>query len=123
MVMGAELSVTVRREHGVVIAAVTGDMDMSTVAGLRERLFALADGGQPLIVDLNRVTFIDSAGLGVLVGAARRAGVHGGSLQAVCSRPQTRKLLWLTGVDRRIPLTATVDGALMHLTASRGAPR
>jgi len=37
------------------------------------------------------------------------------------ARPQTRKLLWLTGVDRRIPLAATVDGALMFL-ASRDAP-
>ena len=121
--MGDELPVTVRRERGVVIAEVTGDIDMSTVAGLRERLFRLADGGQPLIVDLNRITFIDSAGLGLLISVARRAHEHGGSLHAVCSRPQTRKLLWLTGVDRRIPLTATVDGALMLLTAARDAPR
>jgi anti-sigma B factor antagonist len=120
--MGDELSCTVRRERGVVIAAVSGDVDMSTVAGLRERLFELADGGQPLIVDLNRVTFIDSTGLGVLIGAARRAAVHGTSLHAVCSRPQTRRLLWLTGVDRRIPLTATVDAALMLLTAPRDSP-
>jgi anti-anti-sigma factor len=90
--------------------------------GTRERLSGLADSGQPLIVDLNRVTFIDSTGLGVLVAAARRAAAHGGSLHAVCSRPQTRKLLWLTGVDRRIPLTATVDGALMLLAPSRDAP-
>lgn len=120
--MGDDLSVTVRRERGAVIAEVTGDIDMSTVPRLRERLFGLADTGQPLIVDLNRITFIDSAGLGVLISAARRADVHGGSLHAVCSRPQTRKLLWLTGVDRRIPLTATVDGALMLLTTSRDAP-
>jgi anti-sigma B factor antagonist len=116
MDMGDELSVTVRRERGVVVAEVTGDIDMSTVPGLRERLFGLADSGQPVIVDLNRISFIDSAGLGVLIATARRAGEHGGSLHAVCSRPQTRKLLWLTGVDRRIPLTATVDGALMTLT-------
>ena len=120
--MGDELSVAVRRERGVVIAAVTGDIDMSTVAGLRERLFRLADGGEPLIVDLNQVAFIDSTGLGVLIGAARRAAAHGTSLHAVCSRPQTRRLLWLTGVDRKIPLTATVDGALTLLTASRDAP-
>jgi anti-sigma B factor antagonist len=122
MAMGDELPVTVRRERGVVIVEVTGDIDMSTAPGLRERLFALGGSGQPLVVDLNRVTFIDSAGLGVLVGAARNVGAHGGSLHAVCSRPQTRKLLWLTGVDRRIPLTATVDGALMLLTPSRDAP-
>jgi anti-sigma B factor antagonist len=116
--MGGELSVTVSRDRGVVIAEVTGDIDMSTVAGLRERLLGLADSGQPLIVDLNRVSFIDSAGLGALIGVARRADVRGGSLHAVCSRPQTRKLLWLTGVDRRIPLTDTVDEARTLLTAS-----
>jgi len=120
--MGDELSVTVRRERGVVVAEVTGDIDMSTVAGLRKRLFKLADSGQPLIVDLNRINFIDSAGLGLLISAARRADAQGGSLHAVCSRPQTRKLLWLTGVDRRIPLSATLDGALIALTASRDAP-
>lgn len=120
--MGDELSVAVRDERGVVIAEVAGYIDLSTVAGLRERLFELADSGQPLIVDLNQVTFIDSAGLGVLVGAFRRADAHGGSLHAVCSQPQTRKLLWMTGVDRRIPLSDTVDGALTLVTASRDAP-
>jgi anti-anti-sigma factor len=113
------LDIEVRTERGVVIAAVTGEIDISSVAQLRQRLYELADNGGTLIVDLNRVTFIDSAGLGALVGAARRAAAHGGSLHAVCARPQTRKLLWLTGVDRRIPLTATVDGALMLMAASR----
>ena len=109
------------RERGVVIAAVTGDIDISTVARLRECLFELADSGRTLIVDLNRVTFTDSSGLGALIGAARRANAHGGSLNAVCARPPTRKLLWLTGVDRRIPLAATVDEALMFLAVSRDA--
>ena len=85
--MGDALDITVRRERGVVIAAVTGDIDISTVARLRECLFELADSGRTLIVDLNRVTFIDSSGLGALIGAARRADAHGGSLHAVCARP------------------------------------
>jgi anti-sigma B factor antagonist len=119
LVMGDALTITVRSERGVVIAAVTGEIDISIVAPLRERLFELADSGGTLIVDLNRVTFIDSAGLGVLVGTARRIAVHGGSLHAVCAQKQTRKLLWLTGVDRRIPLAATVDGALMFQAKSR----
>jgi anti-sigma B factor antagonist len=119
--MGDALDITVSRERDVVIAAVTGDVDISTVAQLRECLFELADGGGTLIVDLNRVTFIDSSGLGALVGAARRAAAHGGSLHAVCARPPTRRLLWLTGVDRLILLAATVDGALMFLAASRDA--
>ena len=85
--MGGALAITVRSERGVVIAAVTGEIDISTVPQLQVRLFELADGGGTLIVDLNRVTFIDSAGLGALVGTARRAAEHGGSLHAVCSRP------------------------------------
>jgi anti-anti-sigma factor len=80
LVMGGALTITVRSERGAVIAAVTGEIDISTVPQLRERLFELADNGGTLIVDLNRVTFIDSAGLGALVGTARRAAAHGGSL-------------------------------------------
>jgi anti-anti-sigma factor len=117
--MGDALDITVSRERDVVIAAVTGDVDISTVAQLRECLFELADRGGTLIVDLNRVTFIDSSGLGALVGAARRAAAHGGSLHAVCARPPTRRLLWLTGVDRRIPLDASLDGALASAAASQ----
>ena len=52
--MGDALDITVSRERDVVIAAVTGDVDISTVAQLRECLFELADSGGTLIVDLNR---------------------------------------------------------------------
>ena len=119
--MGDALDITIRRERGVVIAAVTGGVDIFTVALLRECLFELADSGRTLIVDLNRVTFIDSAGLGALVGTARRAAENGGSLYAVCAQPQPRRLLWLTGVDKRIPLAATVAGALMLQETSQGS--
>jgi anti-sigma B factor antagonist len=119
--MADPLNVTVRRERGFVIVAVAGEIDISTVTRLRERLFELADAGRPLIVDLEQITFIDSAGLGALVGASRRALAHGGSLHAVCARPQTRKLLWMTGVDRRIPLSASLDGALASVAAAKGA--
>lgn len=117
--MGAELDIVVRRERGFVVVKATGVIDISTVSRLRERLFELADAGRPLIVDLEQITFIDSAGLGALVGAVRRAEERGGTLHAVCARPHTRKLLWLTGVDRRIPLSSSLDGALASMAASR----
>jgi anti-anti-sigma factor len=79
--MGGALDIEVRDERDVVIAAVTGEIDVSNVAQLRERLYELADNGGTLIVDLNRVEFIDSAGLGALV----------------CAQPQPRRLLWMTG--------------------------
>ena len=116
--MSDALGITTRHERGCTIAAVTGEIDISTVGQLREQLFELADTGESLIVDLERVTFIDSAGLGALIGASRRAAVRGGSLQAVCASPQARKLLWLTGVDRRIPLSVSLDGALASVGGS-----
>jgi anti-sigma B factor antagonist len=119
--MGGTLDITVRDERGVVVAAVAGEIDISSVAQLRERLYELAGNGGTLIVDLNRVTFIDSAGLGALVGTARRAVENGGSLYAVCAQPQPRRLLWLTGVDKRIPLAATLAGALMLQETSQGS--
>ena len=119
--MDGTVDITVRDEGGVVIAAITGEIDISTVARLRERLYELADNGGTLIVDLNRVEFIDSTGLGALVGTARRIAEHGGSLYAVCAQPQPRRLLWMTGVDKRIPLAATVAGALMLQETSRGS--
>jgi len=119
-VVGGALDIEVRDERGVVIAAIAGEIDVSNVGQLRERLYELADNGGTLIVDLNQVAFIDSAGLGALVGTARRASEHGGSLLAVCAQPQPRRLLWMTGVDKRIPLSATVAGALMFQQASGG---
>jgi len=116
--MTAVLDISVRSERGFVIVTVGGEIDISTVSGLRERLFELAETGQPLIVDLEQISFIDSAGLGALVGASRLAEARGGSLHAICAQPQTQKLLWLTGVNRRIPLFSSLDEAVESMAAS-----
>jgi anti-anti-sigma factor len=122
--MGEALTIEVRHEQGYAIVAVAGEIDISTVTGLRECLFELAASGRPLLVDLDQVTFIDSAGLSVLVGTAKRAAAHGGSLYAACARPKIRKLFRLTGLDRRIPLARTLDEAreAREALAARTAP-
>jgi anti-sigma B factor antagonist len=111
------LVVQVRHEPGHVIIAAAGEVDIFTVASLRETLFALARDGHPLIVDLNRITFIGAAGLGALVGAARRAAAHGASLHVVGVQPQARQLLQLTGLDRTLRLARTLAKALQPLPA------
>ena len=120
--MGEALTIRVRREQGYAIVAVAGEVDIATVTRLRERLFELAASGRPLVVDLDQVRFIDSAGLAALVGAARRAAAHGASLQAVCARPRIRQLFRLTGLDSQVPLAHTLDGALESLAAAQPPP-
>ena len=119
--MGKELTTRDRREPGYVLVTVAGEIDIATVAPLRERLISLAGGGVPLVADLDQVSFIDATGLGALAGAAREAAEHGSSLYVVCARPQTRRLFRVTGLDRQIPLVHDLAEALEALGARRDA--
>lgn len=111
------LTIRVRHKPKYVLVAVAGEIDIATVAGLRERLVALAAGGRPLVIDLDQVSFIDAAGLGALVGAGKRAAEHGVGLHVVCARQHIRRLFRITGLDRSIPLASTLAEALPIMAA------
>jgi anti-anti-sigma factor len=110
-------AIRVRYEPEYVLVTLAGEIDYAAVAGLRERLFGLTASGQQVVADLDRVSFIDAAGIGVLAGAARRAAVHGSTLHVVCVRRQTRRLFRLTGLDHVVSLTADIAEALRLLAA------
>lgn len=105
-------AIRVRYEPKYVLVTLAGEVDFAVVASLSERMFALTASGRPIVADLDRVSFIDAAGLGVLAGASRRAAAHGGSLYVVCARRQTRRLFRMTKLDRVIPLAGTITEAL-----------
>ena len=100
--------IRVRYEPEYVLVTVVGEVDFAVVAGLRERLFALASAGRGMVIDLDRVSFIDAAGLGVLAGAARQAAAHGASLRVVCARHRVRRLFGLTQLDQAVPVAASL---------------
>jgi anti-sigma B factor antagonist len=86
-------------EKTVVVAPV-GDLDLATAPALREMLIELvASGMVRVVVDLADVTFIDSSGLGILVGAAKRLEAANGRLAIRNPRPQAQQVLELTGLD------------------------
>jgi len=113
--------VRVRREPDYVLITVTGEVDYASAAGLRERLFALADDGCPLVADLDRVSFIDAAGLGALAATARRAAARGASLHVVCARSRIRHLFGLTGLDRAVPVAERLAEALPDTAGAESA--
>ena len=113
------LTVLVRHEPDYVLVTVAGEVDFASAAGLRERLFTLASAGRPLVADLDRVSFIDAAGLGVLAGAARQAAAEGTSLQVVCARHRVRRLFGLTQLDQTVPVAASL--AEVQVTAPADA--
>jgi anti-sigma B factor antagonist len=95
------------------LVRVGGELDVATAPRLREQLLtAIADGGPHLVLDLGDVDFLDSTGLGVIVGVLKRARTLGGDLRLVCPTPAIRKVFEITALDRTMPLADTVDEAL-----------
>lgn len=121
--MDEALTIRVQQEPGHTLVTVSGDIDISTAGQLRERLTALAASGCPLVIDLDPVTFIGAAGLGVLALAASRATAHGGTLRVASDRYQTRQLFRITGLHNSIPLSRTIDEALAALPPAAGGNR
>lgn len=79
---------------------VAGDVDIDTAAGLSHAVKdLLSQGHRDLVVDISDVAFIDSTGLGVLVGALKLTRASEGKLELVCTQRKMLSLLRLTGLD------------------------
>ncbi len=108
-----DLGVQVQAQGDWTVVRVSGDIDMTTAPRLREQVVQVVVDGQPhVVMDLQSVDFIDSTGLGVLVGLLKRTRSQGGDLRLVSTRSSLRKVLELTALDRALPLSDDVDAAL-----------
>jgi anti-sigma B factor antagonist len=95
------LTIDVKRDEGTTLLVLRGDLDLSTAPQLRESLVEVIDGGsRRIVIDMEALDFLDSAGLGILVGGLKRARTHGGELELVCSSRAVLKPIEITGLDR-----------------------
>ncbi|WP_392543259.1 STAS domain-containing protein [Oryzobacter telluris] len=108
-----ELSVTTSRQGEVTVVTVAGEVDVYTAAQLRAALDeeVAADHVQ-LVVDLDDVTFLDSTGLGVLVGRLKLVRNQSGWLRLVCSNERILRVFRITGLDKVFGIHASLDEAL-----------
>jgi anti-sigma B factor antagonist len=107
-----ELDISTTREGNTCVIKVAGEIDVYTSPSLKSALVAaVSEGCRILIVDLDKVGFIDSSGLGVLVGALRRARETDGDLRIVSARETVVKIFRITGLDRVFPVYPTLDEA------------
>jgi anti-sigma B factor antagonist len=95
-----DLAIDVERSEGATVVVLRGDLDLATAPELRDCFVKVIDDGVRIVVDLQAVDFLDSAGLGILVAGLNRARTRGGDLELVCSNGQVLKPLEITGLHR-----------------------
>ena len=108
-----DLSLTTRTEGDRTVLSVGGEIDVYTAPKLREQLVDLVNSGQyHLVVDMEGVEFLDSTGLGVLVGGLKRVRAHEGSLRLVCTQERILKIFRITGLTKVFPIYDSVADAV-----------
>jgi anti-sigma B factor antagonist len=90
----------------------SGDLDVYTVGSLRDAIGTMIDeDSTKVVVDLDNVPFMDSSGLGALMGGVRRLRESGGDLAISCTREQHLKLFTITGFGEGVSIAPTVEEA------------
>ena len=107
-----EIVIERQDEGGAVVLAVRGELDVESGPRMREALLeAIGEGGRRVVVDLEGVSFIDSAGLAALLNVLRRATAARAPLVLIRPGPQVRGILAQTRLDREFTFAATVEDA------------
>jgi anti-sigma B factor antagonist len=104
------LEIEVESTDAYTLCRPVGELDAYTVNEFREALGGVTHA-QRLLIDLSSVPFMDSAGLGALIGGIRRTREGGGDVSVACNRPTLTRLLHTTGFDRIVPVVETVAEA------------
>ena len=96
------------------VVSLAGELDLSTIPTLEARLLEKVRNPTGVVVDLTRLSFIDSSGIGLLIKAHRAA--EGGRLHTVVAPgSQVERVFELAGIDRVLPVFALRDEAVRAL--------
>ena len=107
-----DINVEIREFNGWSVIDVEGEVDVFTAPKLREAILGVLDEGKDhLIVNLEAVAFMDSTGLGVLVGGLKRVKERDGKLAIAAAQGTVSRVLNVTGLNAVFELFPTVSDA------------
>jgi anti-sigma B factor antagonist len=113
---GRTLSIGIERVGAnVSVVFLEGELDLSTVPQLEKRLFAQTRTKATVVVDLTRVTFIDSSGIALLIRAFRETDAGRALGTVIAENSQVDRVFRLAGIDRALPLFTSRAEALDRL--------
>lgn len=122
--MEMDLKIIVRKNGAIPIIELSGEVDAYTSARFREIMIeTIENGGTSLVVSMAAVEYIDSSGLGALVGGLKRASERNGRILVVCSQPQVRKVFEITGLEKVFPLYDIEDDAVKAIHSDGSSKR
>ncbi|WP_232677571.1 STAS domain-containing protein [Nocardioides sp. R-C-SC26] len=103
-------SFDVENVGGRIVVRVTGEVELTSAAAFRLTLRGIMGAERPdVVIDLSGVEFMDSTGLGVLVGAQRQARLFRGGLALLSPSPPVARLLHLTALNRVFTIVDRLD--------------
>jgi len=107
---------TRQARDGVAVVTLGGEVDVYTAPKVKQALVdLLAAGNRALVVNLDGVEYLDSTGLGALIGGLRRAREKGGAFRVVCSNPRLKRIFDITDLTPVFDLDDSEEGALAKL--------
>ena len=107
-----DLSLETREAGDRTVVAVGGEIDVYTAPKLRDKITELVNSGHhTLVIDMEKVEFLDSTGLGVLVGGLKRVRAHDGSLELVCTQERILKIFRITGLTKVFGIHDSIEEA------------
>ncbi len=102
------------------VLAVSGEIDMVTAIDFEQDLGRLLAGGDgDVVLDLSQLDFIDSAGLGVLMGALRRLQEQDRRLALVIVQRRVMRTFIVTGLELVLPIAESREAAWARLADGR----
>jgi anti-sigma B factor antagonist len=106
-------------DDNIQVVEPVGEIDALTAPQLGTTLLNLADDGKTgVVVDLSKVTFIDSTAIGVILNGVRALAARSGRLVLVCPTERILRPFEVTGLTERLPIVRSVDDALGALAAA-----
>ena len=114
-----DIKVNVRQVNGksaISVVDLNGEIDVYTSPKVKETISELIDKGHyALVINLENVRYIDSTGLGVLIGGLKRVREHSGTVHLVCTNPQIKKIFDITGLVKIFGIFDDEPGAMKAL--------
>ena len=108
-----DLTLATREVGETTVVAVGGEIDVYTAPKLRDKITELVGAGTyDIVIDLEAVEFLDSTGLGVIVGGLKKVRAHDGSLRLVCTQDRLLKIFRITGLAKVFDIHQSADAAV-----------